>query len=117
MISKRSNFDLNYPNEYGEGRGKRNEFNSLINQLNLLRGIYNFQFKEPTDVQQFTIKQILMGNSIIIQSKLCSGKTSAFVASYVHTFTLYNSSNPNPFLDSDILFASSITLFIKSLKL
>ena len=79
MFSKRSNFDLNYPNEYGEGREKRNEFNSLINQLNLLRGIYNFHFKEPTNVQQFTIKQILMGNSIIIQSKLCSGKTSGFV--------------------------------------
>lgn len=47
----------------------------------LLRGIYNYGFEIPSDIQEKSIKKILSGKDIIIQASSGMGKTGTFVIS------------------------------------
>ncbi|EAY08086.1 eukaryotic translation initiation factor, putative [Trichomonas vaginalis G3] len=44
----------------------------------LLRGIYNYGFRGPSDIQSLSIKPILMNRCVIAQAQSGTGKTGAF---------------------------------------
>ena len=48
---------------------------------NLLRGIYNSGYVEPSDIQSLAIPQITAGKNILAQSQSGTGKTGAFIIS------------------------------------
>jgi len=43
----------------------------------LLRGIYEYGFQKPLDIQQRAIMPCIMGHDVIIQSPLGTGKTTS----------------------------------------
>ena len=55
-----------------------------LNQ-NLLRGIFNHGFEQPSDIQEKSITNILTGQDIIIQSQSGTGKTACFAISILQT--------------------------------
>ena len=48
---------------------------------NLLRGIYNYGYTDPSDIQSLAIPQITSGKNILAQSQSGTGKTGAFIIS------------------------------------
>ena len=56
-----------------------NEPNGL--KTTLLKGIYNYGFEQPSEIQQRTVKHIISGRDFLIQSRSGTGKTAAFAVS------------------------------------
>jgi len=56
-------------------------FDDLIDNEQLLRGIYAYGFERPSAIQQLAIKPIIEGNDVIAQAQSGTGKTGAFLTS------------------------------------
>lgn len=57
---------------------------------NLLRGIFNYGFEIPSNIQEKSIKNILTGKDVIIQSQSGTGKTACFVISILQNIKTDN---------------------------
>jgi translation initiation factor 4A len=55
-----------------------NSWDELINDSNILRGIYNAGFERPSPIQKKAIIPIMNGKDIIAQAQSGTGKTAAF---------------------------------------
>jgi translation initiation factor 4A len=55
-----------------------NSWDELINDSNILRGIYNAGFERPSPIQKKAIMPIMNGKDIIAQAQSGTGKTAAF---------------------------------------
>ena len=82
--TKNDNYSNIEPNETNEPN-KTNEPNEMINSFdkmnlktNLLRGIYNYGFEKPAQIQSKTMPYIIAGKDLIAQSQSGTGKTGAF---------------------------------------
>src|SRR2546430_1195419 len=53
-------------------------FEDLIQNENLLRGIYGYGFEKPSRIQSLAIPPIIQGRDVIAQSQAGTGKTGAF---------------------------------------
>ena len=57
---------------------KLTSFEDIIDNDNLLRGIYSYGFEKPSNIQVSSIPEIIKGVDIIAQSHSGTGKTGAF---------------------------------------
>ena len=60
-----------------------NSFDDMGLSPDLLKGIYGFGFKNPSEIQSLAIKQIVDGKSVIAFSQSGTGKTGAFVIGFL----------------------------------
>jgi superfamily II DNA/RNA helicase len=63
---------------------QQNEIVNGIN-INLLRGIFNYGFEAPSNIQKTAIPAILKGKDVIAQAQSGCGKTGAFAISSLQT--------------------------------
>ena len=63
---------------------QQNEIVNGIN-INLLRGIFNYGFEAPSNIQKTAIPAILKGKDVIAQAQSGCGKTGAFTISSLQT--------------------------------
>ena len=54
------------------------DFDSMGLNPDLLRGVYNYGFKTPSDIQALSIKPIILERHVIAQAQSGTGKTGAF---------------------------------------
>lgn len=64
-----------------ENQIDNDSFDSLNLKLNLLRGIYAYNYENPTYVQLKAIPEILAKRDVIIETTSCTGKTATLVIS------------------------------------
>lgn len=57
---------------------KFENFDQMITDMDLLRGVYNYGFEKPSAIQQVAIKPIVDGKDIIAQAQSGTGKTATF---------------------------------------
>jgi translation initiation factor 4A len=55
-----------------------NSWDELINDSNILRGVYNAGFERPSPIQKKAIIPIMSGKDVIAQAQSGTGKTAAF---------------------------------------
>ena len=58
-------------------------------QDDLLRGIYNYGFEDPSEIQKKAILPIISGKDIIAQAQSGSGKTATFLIGSLHNNNVY----------------------------
>ena len=49
-----------------------------------MKGIYNYGFEKPSQIQRVAIKPIIDGKDIVIQSHSGTGKTATFIIGLLH---------------------------------
>ena len=72
------NFQTNPNNFEANWEERVDDFDSMGLKPELLRGVYNYGFKNPSDIQALSIKPILMERHVIAQAQSGTGKTGAF---------------------------------------
>jgi len=83
-MNKKSDFFQNYDiNKDLEFFDKFEDTELNING-DVLKGIYNYGYDKPSQIQRVAIKPIINGNDIVIQSHSGTGKTATFVIGLLH---------------------------------
>ncbi len=71
-------------------------FDSLGLHPNILKGIHELGFSNPTPVQEEAIPQILKGGDVIVSAQTGTGKTAAFVLPTLHRLLSTPRQKPGP---------------------
>ena len=65
-----------------------NNFDNIIDNNNLLRGIYSYGFEIPSNIQYKSIPIISKGKDLIAQSQSGTGKTGSFSIGVLNTINV-----------------------------